>query len=912
MSIKSKTPFNYYVGVKSLEQLVNKKNKVCIMNILGGESSKVTPISHEYSGGNVVAGVQYGRPGKLETKLGNIPVYGGVKDVFKNHAFDTGVIYLPPAAVYHAVAELLDYNKKLKTIVIVTEKMSVKHSRMVRALCQHESVDVIGANSLGIANAWDKVRIGGALGGSHPAESLKKGSIAIYSNSGNFCTTISEYLKTAGFGLSTVVSSGKDIYIHFALPEFLYAAESDPRTKGVVLYIEPGGYYEKQALDWIQEGRFKFTKPIVVSITGRWKKNLSRSCGHAGAVGGSGDDAIAKEEWFDNYFGVGIFDPDKPRVSKKGTRVASIQYIPEAVKCVMSKNGVSSDFEPIGDLSLKPWFANDMGLKLSKKLAIPVVKAIKPYCEEIEAVNKQVGAGYLREGMRNKSGASRMDRKTQITELHGRSILDLTKYSFESNIFFALTKTTLKKDHLTSFNIILNYLATLESVHLKDIIKIGKRNNCTPNAYLSSGIALLGNNGKFKIYKEITSKIISLFVEIGINQINAPGYNVNKTAKNLIDLFGTEKKEKENKIASLLLKELKALKGKTAIEKTIIKVLDELKLKKKSLKNELEFLICSTLLSQCFDALVGKRISRSTVESLVIHFAIQASLVGLSVVKPDENSYWKNLVELKDTTPLKKSFTETCFQVLFNQKPSPSELEEFNSMLALTITNGPGTISSKGAKESVSARNNISLAYVGFMANTGLAHGGNGFEAVQFLLEKLKDIKINDPGNKNHNVNIKMLTDKVAKDYLDYKTRAKARGILNYDKIPCTNHPVFKDKKINIDPREDFISKQFESKKIYNIFLDFYHKLVWSLFEAGASKKVFCVNIDAVIAVIALKLMWGKFSAGKIPKNEMSEIVFLIFLFARMVGVSAEIADHLDRGTDMDCRTPTSECHYVS
>ncbi|MDP6625115.1 MAG: CoA-binding protein, partial [Nitrospinota bacterium] len=882
------------------------------MNILGGESSKVTPISHEYSGGNVVAGVQYGRPGQLETKNGNIPVYGGVKEVCKNHEFDTGVVYLPPTAVYYAVAELLDNNRNLKTIVIITEKISVKDSRMLRAICQYEKVDVIGANSLGIANAWDRVRVGGALGGSHPAESLKKGSIAIHSNSGNFCTTISEYLKTAGFGLSTVVSSGKDIYIHFALPEFLYCAENDPRTKAVVLYIEPGGYYEKLALDWIKEGKYKFKKPIVACITGRWKRNITRACGHAGALGGSGEDAIAKEEWFDEYFGMGEYNPQKPKVSKKGVRVSSIQYIPEALKLVMRKNGVSSDFKPIGDLSLKPWFANDMGLKPPKKLIIPVVKAIKPYSDEIEIINKQTGASYLRDSMRNKSGASKMDRKTQITELHRRSILDLTKYSFETNIFFALTKTTLKKDQQKLFNILLNYFTTLNSEILLPVVTQGKVNDCAPNAYLSSVIALLGNNAMFKNLKDITGKLISSFSENGLSDINSRHFDVNGTATKLTNILGTKRQGKENEVVSLLLSELKALKVKNCIDKTTIKVLDDLKTKKKSLKCELEFLVSSILLSLGWDALIAKRISRQTAESLATHFAIQASMVGLSVVKPDENVYWKNLVSLANIKLLKKSFTETCFQVLFNRKPHSAELKEFNSLLALTITNGPGTISSKGAKESVSARNNISLAYVGFMANTGLAHGGNGFEAVQFLLEKFKGIKIDNPGNQKHKVNLKKIADKVAATYLEYKTRAKERGILNYDKIPCTNHPVFKDKKINLDPREEYISKQFSDGGIYNIFLDFYHKLVWSLYEVGASPKVFCVNIDAVIAVIALKLMWEQFASNKITKKEMSEIVFLIFLFARMVGVSAEIADHLDRGTDMDCRTPASECVFVS
>ena len=70
----SKTnPFPYYVGINSLEEIANKETRCVVMNILGGESSGVTPTSHEFSGGNIVAGVQYGRSGaKMETKIGDI------------------------------------------------------------------------------------------------------------------------------------------------------------------------------------------------------------------------------------------------------------------------------------------------------------------------------------------------------------------------------------------------------------------------------------------------------------------------------------------------------------------------------------------------------------------------------------------------------------------------------------------------------------------------------------------------------------------------------------------------------------------------------------------------------------------------------------------------------------------------
>ena len=385
-------PFPYYVGLHSLEELVTKENRVCVMNILGSESRKVTPVSHEYSGGNIVAGVQYGRRGSLETKLGPIPVYRSIREVMeKGITFDMGVVYIPPLGVCKAVSELVTHNEALKRIVIVTEKVPARDSRNIRALCQEAGVDVIGANCLGMANAWDCVRIGGSLGGDHPEETLKKGSIAIHSNSGNFTTTMAEYLRTAGFGISTAVSSGKDVYIHFALPEFLYAAQNDPRTKAVVIYVEPGGYYEKMALDWIQDRTFGFTKPIIVCVTGRWKKNITRACGHAGALSGSGDDAEAKERWFDEYFGVGVFDPKTRQVSKRGVRVSSIQYIPDAVRAVYEKMGEQPDFETTGDLSLKLWLG-DTQVKLPEGLNLPLTTPPSPYDHQIIEVNKQVGA----------------------------------------------------------------------------------------------------------------------------------------------------------------------------------------------------------------------------------------------------------------------------------------------------------------------------------------------------------------------------------------------------------------------------------------------------------------------------------------------------------------------------------------
>src|SRR4051812_47187473 len=379
-------PFKYHVGVSSLAQVARREDRVCVLNILGGESSDVTPVGHVYSGGNVVFGTSPGRRGQmLETAAGPIPVFNNVREGLEaGHRFNCGVVYLPPSGARDGVAELIRVNPELKKIFIVTEKLSVHDAREIRAMGQQNGIDIFGGNSLGVADAWEQVRIGGALGGDNPAEALKKGSIAIFSNSGNFTTTIATYLRMAGWGTTTLISSGKDVYIQFAAPEFAFALANDARSKAAVLYAEPGGYYELDA---------EFTKPVVACVLGRWKSKLTRAVGHAGAMAGGSDDAQAKERWFMQKFGVdGIFSPDNPKFSARGAVVANIAHIPAALTAVMRANATLPDFGPEGSLALKPWFGSEAGLQLPPRLAIAVVDALAPYGAQIAQVNRQIGS----------------------------------------------------------------------------------------------------------------------------------------------------------------------------------------------------------------------------------------------------------------------------------------------------------------------------------------------------------------------------------------------------------------------------------------------------------------------------------------------------------------------------------------
>jgi hypothetical protein len=313
----------------------------------------------------------------------------------------------------------------------------------------------------------------------------------------------------------------------------------------------------------------------------------------------------------------------------------------------------------------------------------------------------------------------------------------------------------------------------------------------------------------------------------------------------------------------------------------------------------------------------SKKITKGTITRLPWYSRIYSTIVGVvaSADKHCEDSFCG--VKLEELIP-NFSFTRTAFLSLMGREPTDDELFEFQVLLGLIITNGPGTISAQGSKGAVSAdgpempdRVQVNKAFIGFLTHTGFAHGGNGYEAAAFLIEQFKDTNLKAADDKNHGLDLDAMALEYSNKYKNYKAEQKAIGNLEYAKVPCINHPIFKGKDVNFDPREEFVRKLFEEKGINNVFLDYYHSIVNSMFKAKVSKNVYCVNIDAVIAVILLKMVWGEYKAGNLAEADIETSSFATFLFGRMIGCAAEIDDHTFRGKNMDTRTPASKCSYV-
>ena len=62
--------------------------------------------------------------------------------------------------------------------------------------------------------------------------------------------------------------------------------------------------------------------------------------------------------------------------------------------------------------------------------------------------------------------------------------------------------------------------------------------------------------------------------------------------------------------------------------------------------------------------------------------------------------------------------------------------------------------------------------------------------------------------------------------YARYKSHKKKTGNLDIQKIPGVNHPVFKDRPVNHDPREVFVRELLAGRGESNVFHEFYRALV--------------------------------------------------------------------------------------
>lgn len=260
--------------------LINKKTKVMIQGITGGEGSFHTRQMLEY-GTNVVAGVTPGKGGaKFDEK---VPVFNSCSEAVKATGANASAIFVPPAFALDAIMEAADSG--VDVIVCITEGLPTRD--MITAKNYLEDLNKSGRNVRMVGpNCPGVITPGECKIGIMPAPIHKKGRVGVISRSGTLTYEAVAQLTALGIGQSTCMGIGGDPIIGSNFIDVMKLFNEDKDTDAVVMIGEIGGNAEETCAAYVKK---YVKKPVIGFIAGRTAPP-GRRMGHAGAIiaGGKG------------------------------------------------------------------------------------------------------------------------------------------------------------------------------------------------------------------------------------------------------------------------------------------------------------------------------------------------------------------------------------------------------------------------------------------------------------------------------------------------------------------------------------------------------------------------------------------------------------------------------------------------
>ena len=256
--------------------LLDQRSRLLIQGITGQQARTHVKYMVKY-GTRVVAGVS---PGKGGSEVDGLPVYDTVRSAVRHHEVDIAVLFIPGRAARDAALESIDNGVPL--VVVLAEGVPHHDTAEILARARARAVRVIGPNAQGMISPG-KAKLGGT-GGQFPERLFTPGPVGIISRSGGMGGEIGSALSRQGIGQSTYVSIGGDLLIGSAFADLLPLFQSDPETRAVVLFGEPGTGHEEAAAELIASGTV--TKPVVAFVAGEALEQLPRgmSFGHTGGL----------------------------------------------------------------------------------------------------------------------------------------------------------------------------------------------------------------------------------------------------------------------------------------------------------------------------------------------------------------------------------------------------------------------------------------------------------------------------------------------------------------------------------------------------------------------------------------------------------------------------------------------------
>jgi acetyltransferase len=155
----------------------------------------------------------------------------------------------------------------------------IKLQERMTACARSYGIRLIGPNCLGL------MRPSIGLNATFARISARPGTIGLVSQSGALAAALLDYAWSAGFGFSSVVTTGDASDVEFA--EILDFLALDPETRSIVLYVE-GVHYPRKFLSSVRAAAS--IKPVVVLKAGRHASGSKAAFSHTGAM--VGNDAV--------------------------------------------------------------------------------------------------------------------------------------------------------------------------------------------------------------------------------------------------------------------------------------------------------------------------------------------------------------------------------------------------------------------------------------------------------------------------------------------------------------------------------------------------------------------------------------------------------------------------------------------
>jgi len=162
----------------------------------------------------------------------------------------------------------------IKMAICLTEFVPVHDALEIREEAARAGTVLIGPNSSGVLSALQ------SKAGYFSDAICMPGSVGIITKGGSIAYGVLSEMKSAGLGISTIVSVGPDPVKGVGYADVLPLFERDPDTRFVVLLGEIGGRDEEDAASVIAS---YMTKPVLAYTSGKYLKG-DQSVGHAGAI----------------------------------------------------------------------------------------------------------------------------------------------------------------------------------------------------------------------------------------------------------------------------------------------------------------------------------------------------------------------------------------------------------------------------------------------------------------------------------------------------------------------------------------------------------------------------------------------------------------------------------------------------